>query len=219
MPGGAAPKTLRGVDMPPPDSMTLSASSTLSRASYNRARYYDQSVGRFLNGDPIGFSGGDTNLYAYVQNEITSLADPFGLSPQQKKGCSGDGGTHTCVGRARVLGGNPTTVGKQGGVPGRKVAPNSAAAIPQQWGFASGAGFSTFSVSGTTGAPIQAPLAGFIFGDVNPSAGGAQQTFNGLSDVNGGASPIAGMNVRAALMQLNPGDLVLELVSGKDQGV
>jgi len=111
-----------------------------------RARYYDPQAGRFLSEDPIGFMSGDTNLYAYVQNEATSLADPLGFGPQAKKDCHA---THTCVGRARVLGGNPKTVGKQGGVPGKTVAPNSAAAAPVQWGFATGAGFSSFPVSGT----------------------------------------------------------------------
>jgi RHS repeat-associated protein len=47
---------------------------------YMRARYYDSRVGRFISEDPIGFAGGDTNLYAYVQNDPVSLVDPEGLS-------------------------------------------------------------------------------------------------------------------------------------------
>ena len=184
---------------------------------YYRARYYDPGVGRFINEDPIGFNSGSTDAFTYVQNEAASLDDPLGLSPQKKKEC--DKAPHICVGRARVLGGNPKTVGKQGGVPGRTVAPNSAAATPPQWGFASGAGFRNFPVAGTVGAPISGYLAPFIFGDINPSAGGLQQEFNGITDVNGGVSPIAGMNVRNALMHLNPGKLILELVNGSDQGV
>ena len=35
---------------------------------YYRARYYDPELGRFLNEDPIGFEGGDVNLYRYVFN-------------------------------------------------------------------------------------------------------------------------------------------------------
>jgi RHS repeat-associated protein len=50
-----------------------------------RARYYDQNAGRFLSEDPIEFSGGDTNLYAYVRNDSTSLNDPFGLNPDAGK--------------------------------------------------------------------------------------------------------------------------------------
>jgi len=45
---------------------------------YYRARYYDPVVGRFLNKDPIGFSGGDTTLYSYVSNRPTYFIDPTG---------------------------------------------------------------------------------------------------------------------------------------------
>ncbi|MEW6131401.1 MAG: RHS repeat-associated core domain-containing protein [Acidobacteriota bacterium] len=46
---------------------------------YYRARWYDPEQGRFITQDPIGFAGGDTNLYAYVGNEPVSFADPLGL--------------------------------------------------------------------------------------------------------------------------------------------
>ncbi len=36
-------------------------------------------LGRFLNRDPIGYSGGDTNLYAYVRGRPTVGVDPSGL--------------------------------------------------------------------------------------------------------------------------------------------
>ena len=45
---------------------------------YYRARYYDPHAGRFLSTDPIGFGGGDTNLYRYVFNNPTNAADPSG---------------------------------------------------------------------------------------------------------------------------------------------
>jgi hypothetical protein len=46
---------------------------------YYRARWYDPGQGRFLSEDPIGFAGGDTNLYAYVGNDPVLFADPLGL--------------------------------------------------------------------------------------------------------------------------------------------
>lgn len=44
------------------------------------ARYYDPSTGRFISEDPIGFAGGDVNLYAYVSNNPVSWIDPLGLA-------------------------------------------------------------------------------------------------------------------------------------------
>lgn len=46
---------------------------------YMRARYYDPEVGRFISKDPIGFAGGDLNLYAYVQSNPVNGVDPLGL--------------------------------------------------------------------------------------------------------------------------------------------
>lgn len=44
------------------------------------ARDYDPVIGRWLTKDPIGFDGGDTNLYAYVGGNPMSYVDPNGLS-------------------------------------------------------------------------------------------------------------------------------------------
>jgi len=45
---------------------------------YMRARYYNPYLCRFINPDPIGFSGG-MNFYAYADGNPVSLMDPFGL--------------------------------------------------------------------------------------------------------------------------------------------
>ena len=45
---------------------------------YNRYRYYDPQVGRFIGKDPIGFAGG-LNVYAYAPNPVTWI-DPIGLA-------------------------------------------------------------------------------------------------------------------------------------------
>ena len=45
-----------------------------------RARYYDTDSGRFLSRDPLGFEGGDLNLYGYVGGNPLGGVDPEGLS-------------------------------------------------------------------------------------------------------------------------------------------
>ena len=42
-------------------------------------RDYDPDTGRWAAKDPIGFAGGDTNLYGYVLNDPVNLIDPYGL--------------------------------------------------------------------------------------------------------------------------------------------
>jgi len=49
-----------------------------SELSYNRARWYDPTVGKFLSEDPIGFDGGDVNLARYVSNNPLNFTDPTG---------------------------------------------------------------------------------------------------------------------------------------------
>jgi RHS repeat-associated protein len=45
---------------------------------YYRARYYDQSVGRFVSEDPVRFDSGP-GFYTYVRNNPTLYVDPAGL--------------------------------------------------------------------------------------------------------------------------------------------
>jgi RHS repeat-associated protein len=45
---------------------------------YYRARFYDPMEGRFISRDPIGFAGGDVNVYRYVQNNPINFIDPSG---------------------------------------------------------------------------------------------------------------------------------------------
>jgi RHS repeat-associated protein len=43
------------------------------------AREYDAELGRWTTRDPIGFTGGDTNLYGYVFTDPVNMIDPAGL--------------------------------------------------------------------------------------------------------------------------------------------
>lgn len=49
----------------------------------NRWRYYDPSLGRYLQSDPLGYAGSPVNLYAYAPNPLVQV-DLFGLE------CEGD---------------------------------------------------------------------------------------------------------------------------------
>jgi RHS repeat-associated protein len=46
---------------------------------YYRSRYYNPRTGRFLTKDPIGFAGGDVNLYRYTRNNPINWVDPTGM--------------------------------------------------------------------------------------------------------------------------------------------
>ncbi|MFN2507358.1 MAG: RHS repeat-associated core domain-containing protein, partial [Chthoniobacterales bacterium] len=47
-----------------------------------RNRFYHWGLGRFIQSDPIGFGGGDLNLYRYCGGDPVNRTDPSGLAPQ-----------------------------------------------------------------------------------------------------------------------------------------
>lgn len=51
-------------------------------------RDYDSTVGRWTVKDPLGFAGGDSNLYGYALNDPINLIDPDGL--RAARGCPGE---------------------------------------------------------------------------------------------------------------------------------
>ena len=46
---------------------------------YNRARYYNPTMGRFISPDPLGIVGSGTNLYRYVEDSPLNAIDPYGM--------------------------------------------------------------------------------------------------------------------------------------------
>jgi RHS repeat-associated protein len=46
---------------------------------HTHTRYYSPRLQRFLSEDPLGFGGGDTNLFAYTANDPVNEIDPSGL--------------------------------------------------------------------------------------------------------------------------------------------
>ncbi|PIV99572.1 MAG: hypothetical protein COW42_10640, partial [Deltaproteobacteria bacterium CG17_big_fil_post_rev_8_21_14_2_50_63_7] len=44
---------------------------------------YDGGTGRWTAKDPIGFSGGDANLYGYVLADPVNGVDPWGFGPKK----------------------------------------------------------------------------------------------------------------------------------------
>jgi len=68
-----------------------------------RARHYDAGTGRFTSPDPIGFAGGDINLYRYVKNSPIDYFDPTGL----RRICGiVQGGLNIAGGFGKVFGGS-----------------------------------------------------------------------------------------------------------------
>jgi RHS repeat-associated protein len=50
----------------------------VSNLYYVRQRWYDPAARRFLTQDPLGFGGGDTNLFRYAGNDPVNSSDPSG---------------------------------------------------------------------------------------------------------------------------------------------
>ena len=61
-----------------------------SGLDYYRARYYHPRLQRFIAEDPLGFGGGDINVYAYVFGNPLRFIDPLGL--EQFETCTHSGG-------------------------------------------------------------------------------------------------------------------------------
>jgi RHS repeat-associated protein len=60
---------------------------------FYRARYYSPDLKRFVSEDPIGFAGGQSNLYGYVGGNPLNSTDPSGLITVFQTGINSESGT------------------------------------------------------------------------------------------------------------------------------
>jgi RHS repeat-associated protein len=51
----------------------------ITNLQWNINRWYDPQTGQWMSEDPIGFNGGDVNLYRYVGNDVINMVDTEGL--------------------------------------------------------------------------------------------------------------------------------------------
>jgi RHS repeat-associated protein len=140
---------------------------------YYRARYYDPQTGRFLTEDPIGFAGGDVNLYGYVWNNPVKFTDPsgnygfvgagYGVVAGSIGGYIGSGGTISGAVVGGIVGGivgfvNPFGSGYVGTFVGGMVASfaGQAAGIAQKCGLTSSAiiNWSSYNYAAAFGAGV-----------------------------------------------------------------
>ncbi len=56
---------------------------------FSRARLYAPQLGRFLSEDPLGYGGGDTNLYSFAWNNAKNWNDPTGMSGVESAAING----------------------------------------------------------------------------------------------------------------------------------
>ena len=75
---------------------------TFTGLQFFRARWYDPKIGRFISEDPIGFNGGDLNLFAYVWNSPHNYRDPTGLYPYKLPASPGPNGSNLPDGWRRI---------------------------------------------------------------------------------------------------------------------
>jgi len=98
---------------PNPYKYTAREYDTETGLYYYRARYYDETIGRFISEDPLGFLGDGPNFYLYARNQPTNLADPLGLSSLVYDGSAG---TLTVLdGNGNVVGTYPAANNAQAG--------------------------------------------------------------------------------------------------------
>jgi len=75
----------------------------------NRARFYDPALGRFLAEDPLGYGGGDSNLYSFAWNNPKNWSDPSRPSAAAEEGSIDQATTGAILGDGIVTTAEGTT--------------------------------------------------------------------------------------------------------------
>lgn len=181
-----------------------------------RARYYNPIIRRFLNADPIGFSGG-SNWFAYADGNPISLSDPFGLCAE-RNACTGGYGKGSAVnynaGWSDVL--STVHYGLDG-----------VGLIPGPGEFADGAGALLYLAEGnytdaTIGFAAMIPFAGWAatsgkvlrYGDEAVNLASSQRTTHILTgDATGGGHLFPGGAGKSSFPQNWSGDRVMHEIS------
>jgi len=142
---------------------------------YYRARYYSPTFQRFVSQDPIGFLGGNADLYSYALNNPINLSDPQGLWTLS----IGFGGSVGLGGFGNITGGFGIVIDGHGTV---AFYLNGGAGVVGAVGGALSSGGITIGVSNADSVcDLQGP-----FGDFTLSAG---DLLGGSASIFGGPSP------------------------------
>jgi RHS repeat-associated protein len=136
------------------------------------ARDYNPAIGRWTGKDPIGFSGGDANLYGYVLNDPVNMKDPTGrggfgwwVGASAEAGVVGIGGSIQGSAGGGIFWGGKCGVNSGSWVSGggflgaydRAVAFVSSA-VNEVWGASAGVGAGSYYTNATSTEELEGPF-------------------------------------------------------------
>lgn len=166
---------------------------------YMKARYYDPEVGRFISEDPIGFDGGDTNLYLYASNNPIMFMDPNGQWITTAIGIINGGISGALAG---AMNGDLTSA-VIGGVVGAAVGGLAGTFIPGAGGAAAAAVVNQVlsgSIGGAFGGLTGGAISAYRSGDDLLGSAGRGALSGAISGaISGLTSGVAGVAVRAGV--------------------
>jgi len=191
---------------------------------YYRARWYDAGTGRFLSEDPLSYAAGDINVYRYVGNSPTNLADPSGLFWTPLTGgligglIGGIAGGIGYVGMNLIRGGDITA----GGLAGAMLGGATAGAIIGACPWAAGSVLGAAGAGAAGGAVDSVVRQGIDTGHIRPeeviqdAAVGAAAGAGGHLAVKGGSAALRAL--RGGKVSPRPSSLGAKLARSESGG-